>query len=250
MVPYRIQRLIDLILHSGNTYKCPFCNYSSKHLAPIGVHSTVLEKYKVIGGGARKGGCYKCGSVDRVRLIYTYLQYEIDFFNKFKKKKILHIAPEKHISDFFLKNNFSEYICGDLFTEGYSYPDYVINLNILNLSFQDNHFDFIICNHVLEHIPNDISAMEELYRVLNKGGTGILQVPISKIITQTLEDFSITDPKDREQIFGQYDHVRIYGSDYKKRLESVGFKVDLINISAKYKEFGLLPDEDIYLVKK
>ena len=247
---YRVQKAIILFQHLGTTYKCPFCNYSSKDLSTIGVHSVILEKMEVIGGGIRKGGCFKCGAVDRVKLIYAYLEYELNFFKKNKDEKVLHIAPEKQISDRFIKNKFSEYFCGDFFTEGYVYPSYVVKMNILNLPFHENYFDFIICNHVFEHIIHDIDAMKELYRVLRKGGRGILQVPISKKITQTIEDFAVTEPSERAKVFGQYDHVRIYGCDYKERLESAGFTVNIINISNKYKKFGLISNEDIYLIKK
>jgi predicted SAM-dependent methyltransferase len=93
----------------------------------------------------------------------------------------LHIAPEKQISEEFRRLNFINYVCGDYFTAGYSYPDYVQNMDILNLTFNDNYFDFLLCNHVLEHITKDIDAMKELYRVLKKNRNAILQVPISFI---------------------------------------------------------------------
>jgi predicted SAM-dependent methyltransferase len=245
-----LKKQILLIKNRGDKFICPCCNYSSKTLALIGENSEINKTYKVIGAGRRNGECLKCGSADRVRLIYTYLQYEIDFFNKCKNRSVLHIAPEKQISEKFIDANFPEYICGDLFTEGYSYPDYVTNMNILNLPFQNNSFDLILCNHVLEHVPADIAAMKELYRVLKTGGTAILQVPISKTIPQTIENSSITDPKERELTFGQHDHVRIYGCDYKNRLESVGFTVETINISEKYQKFGLISEEDIFIARK
>lgn len=145
------------------------------------------------------------------------------------------------------KIGFVKYICGDLFTEGYKYPDYVQNMNVLDIPYDDDFFDFIICNHLLEHVPNDFDAMKELFRVLKPNGKAILQVPISKNSDKTFEDFSVTNPKEREEVFGQFDHVRIYGQDYVDRLSSVRFNVERINISEKYEKYGVCIDEDIFI---
>jgi ubiquinone/menaquinone biosynthesis C-methylase UbiE len=102
---------------------------------------------------------------------------------------------------------------------------------------------------VLEHIPDDIKAMEELYRVLKKGGTLIAQVPLEAERPTTFEDNSVTDKAKRTEIFGQYDHVRIYGIDYYQRLESVGFKtkrVDFLKeLSAEEIDKFALPIEEL-----
>ena len=102
-----------------------------------------------------------------------------------------------------------------------------LQADICNLPFSDQQFDWVVCNHVLEHIPNDKIAMQEIYRVLKPGGTAILQVPL-RLDQNTFEDDRITDPKERAQVFGQYDHVRIYGKDYQERLEQVGFQVKML----------------------
>ena len=94
-----------------------------------------------------------------------------------------------------------------------------------NLPFEDNSYDVIFCNHVLEHIPDDDKAMEELYRILKPNGMAILQIPQDLNREKTFEDNSITDSKERARIFGQYDHVRIYGRDYFEKLRSKGFIV-------------------------
>ena len=105
--------------------------------------------------------------------------------------------------------------------------------DICNLPFEDNSFDLIFCNHVLEHIPNDKKAMQELFRVLKKGGFGIFQIPQDISREKTFEDNSIINQKDRAKIFGQYDHVRIYGKDYFDKLRSVGFSVQEIEYAKK-----------------
>jgi SAM-dependent methyltransferase len=249
ILPVRLKQQIKLIIHKGNRYICPFCNYSARDLSVIGYDFPVLREKQVIGGGKRYGGCYKCGSSDRERLIYLYLKEKLDIF-KSKNKSILHIAPEKHLSRVLLDFKFDEYVCGDLFAEGYNYPEYVKKIDVLDIPYKDNTFDLIICSHVLEHIPDDLSAMKELYRVLKRGGLAILQVPISANSSETFEDSSVIDPRQREIIFGQYDHVRIYGQDYFRRLEKSGFKVNRINLYSEFMKYGLNRDEDIFVCEK
>ena len=111
-----------------------------------------------------------------------------------------------------------------------------VKADICNLPFSENEFDFIICNHVLEHIPDDSKAMKELYRVLKPGGMAILQVPYKADLKITFEDDSITDPKERARIFGQYDHVRVYGMDYFEKLRSIGFEVDAVDFTKEFSE--------------
>jgi SAM-dependent methyltransferase len=246
----KLKSTVKLVLHKGDTYVCPFCNYSSRDLCPIGVDTPVLVEKQVVGGGRRFGGCYKCGSTDRERLLYIYLKEKMRIFDTGKDKSILHVAPELNLSKKMLEFGFKKYVCGDLYTDGYSYPKYVQNINLLHLPFNDNSFDLVICNHVLEHIPTDQVAMKEISRVMKTGGKAILQVPISKNTEKTFEDFSVTEPKQRELVFGQFDHVRIYGQDYSKRLEECGFKVTRVNISAEFAKYGLNKDEDIFIVEK
>lgn len=229
---------------------CPFCGYKSKDLAPIGDNIPVLKEKNVVGSSLRLAGCYNCGAIDRERLIYIYLKEELGILKRAHSLSVLHVAPERFISEKFITLNFKEYICGDLFTEGYSYPAHVQNINVLNIPFNENRFDIVICNHVLEHVDDDTKAMNEIRRVLKEGGFAILQVPISKSSQNTYEDFSITSPDERRKAFGQFDHVRIYGLDYKNRLENCGFKVELINISDKYKKYGLNKEENLYICYK
>jgi ubiquinone/menaquinone biosynthesis C-methylase UbiE len=107
-----------------------------------------------------------------------------------------------------------------------------VKADICNLPFEDNTYDIILCNHVLEHIPDDTKAMQELYRVLKPGGMGIFQIPQDLTRSTTFEDDSITDQKERAKVFGQYDHVRVYGRDYFDKLRSCGFIVNEVDYTA------------------
>jgi SAM-dependent methyltransferase len=145
---------------------------------------------------------------------------------------------------------FNNYVCGDLFAEGCAYPSYVQNMNVLTLPFQAETFDVVICNHLLEHVIEDLDAMRQIYQVLKFGGIAILQVPFSLNSDRTHEDRFITDPKEREKQFGQFDHVRIYGLDYFDRLKSAGFGIQRLNIFSEFSDNGLCKEEDIFLGSK
>lgn len=171
-------------------------------------------------------------SLERHRLLWLYLKNETDFFKA--KKKVLHFAPEQAFLDRFKAMDNLDYTTTDIES-----PLADVKTDICNLPFPNDSFDLIICNHVLEHIENDRRAMNELYRVMKRGGMGILQVPYEEDREKTYEDPSITSKKERKVAFGQYDHVRIYGKDYFERLENTGFKVVQVDYTRK------LTDEQI-----
>ncbi|MBO0331615.1 class I SAM-dependent methyltransferase [[Muricauda] lutisoli] len=187
-------------------------------------------------------------SLERHRLLWLYLKNETGFFKQ--PLKLLHFAPEQAFYNRFKKLDNLEYTTTDL-----NSPLADVKADICKLPFQDNTFDVILCNHVLEHIPNDTKAMQELYRVMKPGGWGIFQIPQDLKREKTFEDDSITDRKERSRIFGQYDHVRIYGRDYFDKLRSVGFmveEVDYTNILPKemVEKYRLAQGEIIPFVKK
>lgn len=157
-------------------------------------------------------------SLERHRLLWLYLQNETDFFTK--PQKVLHVAPEQAFFKRFRNQENLEYTTTDLLS-----PLADVKADITNLPFEDNSFDTILCNHVLEHIPDDTKAMQELYRILKPSGMAILQIPQELDRETTFEDNSVTDKKERTKIFGQYDHVRVYGLDYFEKLRSIGFTV-------------------------
>ncbi|WP_310554781.1 methyltransferase domain-containing protein [Flavobacterium sp.] len=167
-------------------------------------------------------------SLERHRLLWLYLQNETDFFTSNAKKKVLHFAPEQAFYKLFRNQKNIEYTTTDLLS-----PLADVKADICNLPFEDNEYDIIFCNHVLEHIPDDTKAMQELFRVLKPGGMAILQIPQDLSRTTTYSDNSILDQKERAKIFGQYDHVRIYGIDYFEKLRSIGFTVIEEDYTAK-----------------
>ena len=165
-------------------------------------------------------------SLERHRLLWLYLKNETSFFKA--KLKVLHFAPESALMNQFKKLKNLSYDTIDL-----NSPIADIKADICDLPFLDNSYDFILCNHVLEHIIDDNKAMKELYRVLKKNGIGIFQVPMDYNRNTTFEDFSVTNKKERNKLFGQYDHVRIYGLDFFDRLQKAGFSVERCEYTSK-----------------
>jgi len=187
-------------------------------------------------------------SLERHRLLWLYLTRKTNFLNQ--PLKVLHIAPEQVFYTKFKAIKDWEYTTTDLHS-----PLADIKADICALPFNNDQYDLIFCNHVLEHIQDDKKAMEELYRVLKKGGTLIAQVPLNEELDETFEDDTITDKKERTRIFGQYDHVRVYGKDYYTRLNTVGFEskgITFINTMSieEIDRFGLPQKERIPVAVK
>ncbi|MDP4703838.1 MAG: class I SAM-dependent methyltransferase [Polaribacter sp.] len=215
-VSYWVRPIITFYL-KGNNFTDPIDGKSFRKMLPYGY------------GKQRENALSPSTlSLERHRLMWLFLRDETDFFTSTKKLKTLHIAPEQCFLSIFKKQQNLEYVTSDLES-----PIADVKADICNLPFEDNSFDVIFCNHVLEHIPDDTKAMQELFRVLKKGGFGIFQVPQDLNMDITFEDNSITDKKERARIFGQYDHVRVYGKDYFDRLREIGFKVNEIDYTKK-----------------
>ncbi len=225
------------LFFKGNKYFDPIDGKSYRTFLPYGYNKA---RSKVLSPGTL--------SLERHRQMWLYLQRETDFFTG--KYKVLHMAPEQAFFKRFKKLKNLEYVTADLYS-----PIVDVQANILDLPFADESFDIVFCNHVLEHIVEDHKAMTELYRVLKPGGWGILQVPMKKSLETSYEDFTITDPKERQKHFGQYDHVRWYGMDYFERLKKVGFQVEALEYSKNFSQeeilkMGLNREELLPIVRK
>jgi SAM-dependent methyltransferase len=212
-ISYLVGPFVALFMR-GNTYTDPIDGKSYRRFLPYG-YAKVREN--VLAPGTL--------SLERHRLFWLYLKNETAFFSA--PLRVLHFAPEQAFVKKFKKQKNLTYTTTDL-----NSPIADVKADICDLPFKDHSFDFIICNHVLEHIPNDTKAMQELYRVLAPSGTAIVQVPYDTKREITFEDNTITDQSERTRIFGQYDHLRVYGMDYFKKLSSIGFEVNALDYTA------------------
>jgi len=204
-----------IVWYKGNRYIDPIDGKSFRKFLPYGYEK---QRKNVLSPSTF--------SLERHRLLWLYLKNQTDFF--VSPKKVLHFAPEQAFYKRFRKLKNLDYTTIDL-----NSPLADIKADICNLPFKDNLFDIIFCNHVLEHITDDTKAMQELYRILKPKGMAILQIPQDLSREKTFEDNTITNPRERAKIFGQYDHLRIYGRDYFDKLRDVGFIVMEENYTQK-----------------
>ncbi len=233
---YLVRPIIAFAL-KGNNFVDPIDGKKFKSFLPYGYEN---QRENVLSPSTL--------SLERHRLLWLYLRGNTNFFTK--SIKLLHFAPEQAFYKRFKKLKNIEYVTTDL-----NSPLADVKADICNLPFDDNSFDVILCNHVLEHIPNDTKAMQELYRILKPGGWGVLQIPQDLNRATTFEDNSITDKNERAKIFGQYDHVRIYGRDYFEKLRTVGFTVEEVDFTAslsssEIEKYCLAKNEIIPVVRK
>ena len=226
------------IFYMGKSVICPICDRSFSKFLPYGRLSPRSNAL-----------CPNCLSLERHRLIWIYLKERCNFFNA--KLDVLHIAPEACFINRFERIHGNRYITADIES-----PLAKVKMDIHEMPFKENTFDVVLCNHVLEHVHDDIKAMREINRILKPGGFAILQVPFFNPVPEiTMEDNSIKDPRERERLFGQSDHVRKYGMDYPKRIERSGLKSEadyyVNSLSDEIrKKFGLVAGEVIYKAVK
>lgn len=226
------------LFYSGRAVKCPICQKRYREFLPYG---RVRSRANAL--------CPHCMSLERHRLIWLYLQERTAFFRQ--PLDVLHIAPEACFIRRFENVHGNRYITADIES-----PLAKVKMDVHQIPFADNTFDVVLCNHVLEHVRDDIQAMKEFYRVMKPGAFAILQVPFFPPLPEkTFEDPTITDPRERERIFGQDDHVRKYGTDYTQRIAQAGFVaeenafINELTDQQRY-HFGLSKGEIIYKAVK
>jgi len=231
-----ISCLLNSLWNYGFSYYCPCCNWHFRSFMSYGtkLRSNVL--------------CHRCLSLERHRLLWLYLKNKTNFFKD--SLKVLDIAPMPFLNKQFKKTANIDYFSADL-----SSPLAMLKMDIQNIPFYDGQFDCILCYHVLEHIPDDRKAMKELFRILKPGGWAIIQSAISNELEHTFEDARIVSPNQREKAFGEKNHLRICGRNYKSRLEEAGFLVKVDDFVKQIdtffvKSYALDKEEEIYFCVK
>jgi SAM-dependent methyltransferase len=198
----------------GRRIECPLCGWRFRRLRAFG---------RVRRADAL---CPRCGSLERTRLLWLYLERETDV--GVRPQSLLHIAPEPAISRRLRRIPTLAYVTGDL-----ERSDVDMKLDITDLPLESERFDALICSHVLEHVPDDRRAIAELHRVLRPGGIAWMMVPVEGGRGSTFEDPTVTDPAERLRLFNQSDHVRVYGTDFPERLRAAGFEVSAIDYAKR-----------------
>lgn len=224
--------ILRSVFYIGNGFYCPCCEGTFRKFLSL---KNYPGKFIM---------CPRCESLERHRLLWMYLKEKTDMFHE--RKKVLHIAPEFYFQKVLSKMQGIDYISADKesrFAE--------VKMDITDIQYRENTFDVVLCNHVLEHITDDTKAMKEIYRVLKPNGWAIMQSPIDMMREKTFEDPSVVEAEERRQVYGQADHVRIYGRDYGERLRNSGFFVKIDEYvkgldEDKIIKYKLDRDEDIY----
>lgn len=226
------------IVYSGNNVACPVCEHTFRKFLSYG--SNVAHRDNVL--------CPYDLTLERHRLMWLYLKQETKFFED--DIELLHIAPEQCFHGLFKKQENLKYLTGDLES-----PIADMHFDLHDIPLEDNRFDTIFCNHVLEHVTDAKRCMRELHRVMKPGGWGIFQVPQDLSREKTYEDPTITSPEEREKHFWQKDHVRLFGRDYPEWLREAGFEVEEFITSDEFTDelierYRLIPQEILYIARK
>lgn len=226
----------------GKGKECPLCGCRRRKFLPYGY---VTQRENAL--------CPNCLALERHRTLWLWLLRESDIGRgAVALPRLLHVAPEvalmRKFSRIYAKQP-ADYVTADLES-----PLADLHFDIQHIPLEDESFDVVICNHIMEHVEDDRLAMREILRIMRKGGWGVILSPVDLQREKTFEDDTITDEAERTRIFGQYDHRRIYGRDYAERLREAGFEVyecDYANlIPAKEKQLYALTDEPLYIVRK
>ncbi len=232
-------KLFAPLIYRGNKVECPVCERSFSKFLSYG--SNIAHRENVL--------CPYDLTLERHRLMWLYLKNFSEFFTA-PKLSVLHIAPEQCFINRFKRQENLDYLTGDLES-----PIADLHFDLHAIPLEDNRFDVVFCNHVMEHVADPLQCMRELHRVMKPGGWAIMQVPQDMSLETTYEDPSITTPEDREEHFWQKDHVRLFGRDYPQWLEKAGFNVEQFDPKANFHDelitkYRLMKDEILYLAKK
>ncbi|MDC1186437.1 methyltransferase domain-containing protein [Crocinitomicaceae bacterium] len=235
---YPFKKLAPLI-YRGNNVSCPVCGKSYRKFLSYG--SEVAHREGVLCPGDL--------TLERHRLMWLYLRDFSDFFTK-SNLKVLHMAPEQCFLDKFKAQKNLDYLTADIVS-----PIADIHFDLHNIPIEDNRFDIVFCNHVMEHVDDPNQCMSELFRVMRLGGWAIMQVPQDFSRETTYEDKSITSPEEREKHYWQKDHVRLFGKDYPDYMRRAGFEIEEFHPKEKlgaelFEKYRLQPSEILYIARK
>lgn len=253
ILPRAIVEVGKSVVYAGTARTCAVCGAKVRRFLTQGYGCPVLEELQVIGGMQKPDDeCPICHASDRTRLVHLYTTHHSGFFAD--GNRVLHIAPEPGLAGRWSRSPKITYVPADLDRGRYGHLDGFIIADIQAAPFPDLSFDWIVCNHVLEHVPDDRKAMREIFRMLSPGGAAILQVPISLVRAVTDEDPTVSCASERVRRFGQRDHVRLYARDYYERLREVGFNVELWDPfaadPAQAKVLNLNPREKLTIARR
>lgn len=251
----KIRQIKNTKLNFGNKKQCYVCKNKFNHFGKYRNGSKSINEYlknlQIIGSDLDNFNCHFCGSFDRIRHLFMYFD-KLKLWEKFTNSRILHFAPETEISKKIKSLNPKQYIMGDLYPEN----DELQKIDITNIQLLNESIDILICNHVLEHVPDYKKAFQEIYRVLSKNGFAILQTPYSLLLSNNFEEENINTNSLRLFFYGQEDHVRFFSEkQFFHDLEKAGFELKIVKHADLFSDmeadyFGVNKKEDLIQVIK
>jgi len=239
----------------GDKHKCYICGNTFKNFTKYhGGIKNIPEfrlKLDLVDSDRDNFGCPYCPAYDRERHLFMYFD-KLNFWKELPHFQILHFAPEVNLSKNIELLNPINYIKADF------NPSHVgiKKIDATNIPYETNTFDLIICNHVLEHIPDYLKAISEIHRVLKLGGIAILQTPYSKLLSKNFEDVNINNDSLRDFFYGEKDHYRIFSEPhFLSDLKKVGFNLKIIRHKELFDDktsyyYGVSNKEDLIQVIK
>lgn len=250
-----IGKINSIFNKTGNKHKCNVCGNTFNSFTKYGrgtkYLSTYMKNLDMVGSDIDNFGCPYCSAHDRERHLYMFFD-EINLWEKVPQSKILHFAPEKNLVEKIKLLNPIQHIRADFYPK----QENIEKIDATDIPYDNNTFDLLLCNHVLEHIPNYFKAMEEIYRVLKPNGIAILQTPYSKLLSQNLEEENINTDEQRRFFYGENDHYRVFSEkQFFEDLKKAGFNLEIIRNADFFDEntsfyYGINAKEDLVQVVK
>jgi predicted SAM-dependent methyltransferase len=250
-----VYKINSFINKSGNRHECYNCgntfNYLTKYHGGIKNIPEFRLKLNLVDSDRDNFGCPFCSTYDRERHLVMFFD-KMNFWEQLPNFQILHFGPEKILSEKIGILNPIKYIRADFNPKQYD----IKKIDATNIPYENNAFDLVICNHVLEHIPNYLTAISEIYRVLKPKGIAILQTPYSKVLSKNFEDKNINTDSLRNFFYGEKDHYRIFSEQhFLNDLRNAGFVLKIIQNREFFDDktslyYGVSNNEDLIQVIK
>ena len=250
-----ITKIKSILNKTGKKHKCYVCgntfHYFSKFAGGTKNTPEFIKRLDTVGSDIDNFACLYCSANDRERHLFMYFD-KIKLWEKIPNSQILHFAPEGNLSKKIKSLNPLKYIKADF----YPSQEDIEKIDATDITFNNETFDLLICNHVLEHIPNYLKAMSEIYRVLKPNGIAILQTPYSTLLSHNFEEKNINTDEQRLFFYGQNDHCRTFSEKhFFEDLKKVGFTLKILKNSDFFDDktssyFGINNKEDLIQVIK
>ena len=239
----------------GKKRQCYVCGKRFNHFTKYGEGRKKIPEFRlklmIVGSDVDNFGCMYCGSHDRERHLYMFFD-KLRLWDAVRASRVLHFAPEKHLRSRITGLGPAKYTAADLFPR----DEQTERIDVTDLPFDDESYDFVVCNHVLEHVKEYRTALSEIYRVLSPNGLAVLQTPVSRLLTRNFEDDGIDSDTLRLYFYGERAHCRVFSEKHLfEDMMHTGFRLDVAKngyyfTDSECRYYGVNGEEDLILLRK